>query len=188
VKDDLFAGTERFAKNASDVTEVNLDPAMLGAVSDKSKGGNRDFARKMDFVVVHSYSYDQPGMYRQEDLDAFRQRMTGDGWKCFIHERSKKESSDICQKPHADGETNELAIMTAEPKELTFVHMKGRMSLSEMSMKGHMASMGGGNMMMMPFLFGGGDHDGGSRGAGRTPPPPMPPTAPVAPTSPSSPK
>ncbi len=29
-KDELFAGTERFAKGASDVTDVNLGPEMLG--------------------------------------------------------------------------------------------------------------------------------------------------------------
>src|ERR1039458_4159599 len=32
VKDDLFAGTEKFAKGASDVTEINLDPKMMGMV------------------------------------------------------------------------------------------------------------------------------------------------------------
>lgn len=188
VKDDLFPGTEKFAKNASDVTEVNLDPTMLNAVGDRGKDGNKDFARRMDFVVVHSYTYDQPGMYRQEDLEEYRQRLAGNGWKCFIHERSKKESSDICQRPGADPEVNEMAIMTAEPKELTFVHMKGRMSLSEMSMKGHMASMGGGNMMMMPFLFGaGGDHEH-SRMTMKAPPTPNTPPPPVASPAPASPK
>ena len=32
VKDALFAGTEKFAKGASDVTEINLDPKMMGMV------------------------------------------------------------------------------------------------------------------------------------------------------------
>ena len=163
VKDDLFAGTEKFAKNASDVTEVNLDPSMLGAVS-TGKADGADIARKLDFIVVHSYTYDQPGMYRQEDLEEYRGKLAGSGWKCFIHERSKQESSDICQRTGSDPETHELAILTAEPKELTFVHLKGRMSLGELSMKGKMATMGGG--MMLPFMLGdtgSKDWDQGSR-------------------------
>ena len=35
VKDDLFAGTEIFAKGASDVTEVTMDPDTLGMVTGK---------------------------------------------------------------------------------------------------------------------------------------------------------
>ena len=164
VKDDLFNGTEKFAKNASDVTEVNLDPTMLGAVN---KGGNAGIAKKLDFIVVHSYTYDQPGMYRQEDLEEYRQRLAGNGWKCFIHERSKKESSDICQRGGAtDSDTRELAILTAEPKEITFVHLKGRMSLGEMSMMGQMGAAGGG--MVLPMMMGGAD-------APAPPPPPPPP-------------
>ena len=36
LKDDLFAGTEIFAKNATDVTEISMDPDSLDRVS-----GNR---------------------------------------------------------------------------------------------------------------------------------------------------
>ena len=43
VKDDLFAGTEKFAQGASDVTEVNLDKSMLGMVR-----GNSELAHKME--------------------------------------------------------------------------------------------------------------------------------------------
>ena len=156
VKDDLFAGTEKFAKNASDVTEVNLDPSMLGAVGG-SKGNGANVARRLDFIVVHSYEYDQPGMYKMEDIEEYRAKLAGAGGGCFIHDRSKQESSDICQRTGSDPETHELAIVTAEPKELTFVHLKGRMSLAELSMQGKMASSGG----MMGLLIMGGGMGGG---------------------------
>ena len=129
VKDDLLAGTEKFAEGASSVTDVNLDPSMMSMV-----GKNSEMAHKMDFIVVHTYEYDKPGMYKMEDLDVYRKRLADGSWNCFVHTREVKsgESTDICSRKGADNETNEMVIITAEPKELTFVHMKGRMSLSDL--------------------------------------------------------
>jgi hypothetical protein len=129
VKDDLFAGTEQFAKNASDVTEVNLDPKMLGMLG---KNTSNDLAHKMEFVVVHSYEYDKPGMYKMEDVEAYRKKLMDGSWNCFIHTRDKDGSTDICQRTSADNETHEMVIMTAEPKELTFVHLKGKMTVDDL--------------------------------------------------------
>jgi hypothetical protein len=133
VKDDLFAGTEKFATGASDVTEVNLDPKMLGMLG---KGTSADLARKMDFFVVHSYTYDKPGMYKSEDLEIFRKRLVDGNWNCFIHTRDKSGSTDICQRTGADNETHEMVIMTAEPTELTFVHLRGKMTLDDLRKMG----------------------------------------------------
>jgi hypothetical protein len=139
VKDDLFAGTEKFATGASDVTEVNLDPKMLGMLG---KGTSSDLARKMDFFVVHSYTYDKPGMYKPEDVEVYRKRLVDGNWNCFIHTRDKSGSTDICQRTAADNETHEMVIMTAEPTELTFVHLRGRMTIDDLRKMG--GSMGGG--------------------------------------------
>ena len=152
VKDDLFAGTEKFAVGASDVSEVNLDRNMLGMV-DKGKDG---LAGKMDFIVVHSYTYDKPGMYKLEDVEAYRKKLTDGSWNCFVHTREKDESTDICQRTMPDNETHEMVIMTAEPKELTFVHLRGRMSLSDLGKMGGSMGVGMGS--------------GSGSGSGTTPP------------------
>ena len=140
VKDDLFAGTEKFAQGASDVTEVNLDPKMMDMIPDK-KSGSADLARKMNFIVIHTYTYDKPGMYRQEDLDVYRKKLTDGSWSCAIHVKEKEESTDICSRTGPDHESTEMVIMSAEPKELTFIHMSGRMSLSDLQKMG--GKMGG---------------------------------------------
>lgn len=134
VKDDLFAGTEKFAQGAKDVTEVNMDKSMLGMVPKGAAG----MASKMDYIVIHSYTYDKPGMYRMEDIDAFRKKLTDGSWNCFIHTRDKDGSTDICSRSGDHGASNELVIMTTEAKELTFIHLSGRMS------PGDLVKMGGG--------------------------------------------
>lgn len=119
VKDDLFAGTEVFAKGASDVTEVTMDPDTLGMVDGKDGGR----AHRMVLNVVRTYSYDKPGLYNMADVDAFRNKLNTGDWHCSVHTRSLKtgESTDICNKHRTDDMT-ETAIITVEPKELTFIH------------------------------------------------------------------
>ena len=119
VKDDLFAGTEKFAQNASSVTEVDMDPDSLGMV----KGSNSTRARRTVLSVVHTYSYDKPGMYNMADVDAFRNKLNTGDWHCSVHVRELKsgESTDVCRK-HRTDDLEETAIVTVEPKELTFIH------------------------------------------------------------------
>ena len=138
VKDELFAGTEKFAKGASDVTDVNLGPDMLGMVSGKHGG---DLAHKMNFMVVRSYTYPHKGMYSVEDVEAYRQKLKS-GWNCFIHtyESESGESTDICNRALPNGQGNEMVIMTVEPKQLTFIHMSGNASLADL---GKLGAMGG---------------------------------------------
>ncbi len=139
VKDELFAGTEKFAAGASDVTDVNLGPDMLGMVSGKH-GGN--LAHKLNFMVVRTYEYPKPGMYNLADVDVYRQRLRAGNWNCFIHTHESKtgESTDICNRALPNGQGNEMVILTVEPKELTFIHMSGTGSLADL---GKLGSMGG---------------------------------------------
>jgi hypothetical protein len=140
VKDDLFAGAEKFAQGASEVTEINLDPSTIGMVS--HGGQEAGVARKMNFMVIHSYKYEKPGMYSMEDFQAYSKKLTDGTWNCSIHVREKNGSTDICSRTAADHETNEMVILTAEPRELTFIHMSGKMSLSDLSRMGNGAHPG----------------------------------------------
>jgi len=131
VKDDLFAGTEKFAKGAKEVSEVTLDPSMMGMIPGGKDGGS-DMAHKMRFIVVRSYEYDKPGMYKMEDVEVYRKKLDDGSWNCSIRVREKDESTDICSRQTADHKGSEMVIIAAEPKELTFIHMSGNMSLNDL--------------------------------------------------------
>lgn len=119
VKDDLFNGTKIFEKGASDVTEITMDPDTLEMVG--GKDGKR--AHNMVLNVVRTYSYDKPGMYNMADVDAIRNKLNTGEWHCSVHTRDLKtgESTDVCRKRRTD-DLSETAIITVEPKELTFIH------------------------------------------------------------------
>jgi len=140
-KDDLFQGTDQFAKAAKDVTEVNLDKRML-ALMDKfgaSSGSDKNeinLAKKMDFIYVRSYEFEKPGQYKSADVDAFRARLDGPEWSHIVKERSKDEQNDVWVRTDDTGQFSELVVISAEAAELNFVHLKGHMSMQELTQAG----------------------------------------------------
>jgi len=136
VKDDLFAGFEKFAQGASAVTEINLDPTtmqILGA----NRGPNAELARKLSLVAIRSYSYDKPGIYRVEDVDAFRKKLEDGSWSCSVHVRNQNSSSDICSRSTGDHETNEMVILSIRPQKISLIHMSGKLSLRDLMELSH---------------------------------------------------
>ena len=138
--DPLLEGSELFAANAREANEINMDGKSLGLLG--GSGGLGDAAKKLDFVVVHSYEYDRAGMYRQQDVDAVVNRLHDGSWSCMVHTRSAQESADICMRQSGDHETNELVVIAAEPKQVAFIHIKGRMSLADLQKLGASVGMG----------------------------------------------
>jgi hypothetical protein len=130
-KDNLFAGTEKFAQGARESTEINLDPDTMAMMN--QHGRNADLAKKMKFMSIRTYEYDKPGMYKMEDVEVFRRKLDDSSWKCAIRVREKDESTDICSRLDSDNETREMVILTSEPTELTFIHIVGQMSLEDLS-------------------------------------------------------
>jgi hypothetical protein len=131
-KDSLFGDTSKFAKGASDVSEINLDPKTMGLVRSSYASG---LAHKMKFMVIHSYIYDKPGMYNMDDVEVYRRKLNDGTWSCSIHVRNKDGATDICTRT-APGNGSEMVIISAEPKQLSFIHMSGNVSLSDMARSG----------------------------------------------------
>lgn len=132
--DDLFAGTEKFAQGASGSTEINLDPDTMGMVG--SKNNNGDLSKKIKKMVIRSYTYDKPGMFKMEDIEVYRGKLEDGTWKCSVRVREKNQSTDICSRPAADHQTREMVIITTQPREVTFIHMTGQMSMDDLGKAG----------------------------------------------------
>jgi len=149
VKDELFAGTEKFEQGASDVTNVNLDPSMLGTI-----GGDKSaVAQRMQFVVVRKYRYPKPGMYKMEDLEPYRQKLRTGNWNCFIHTMESKsgKSTDICYQPAPNNQGNDMVIMKVAPMELTFIHISGDASLADIEKLGALNGINASNKNAQPL-------------------------------------
>lgn len=149
VKDDLFFGADKFSHGAKSSTEVNLDKKMLsmaakfaGSDSDDRDGKDKDdkdaakLVNKLEFVIVRSYEYEKPGQYSMADVEEFQRRLESGGWSHIVKTRSATDSTDVCVKTDDNGAFSELVVISAEPTELTFVHLKGHMSMDELTRAG----------------------------------------------------
>jgi hypothetical protein len=135
-KDELFAGAEKFAAKAKTSSEVNLDSRMLGLASGFGGGDNSGLMKKLDFVIVRSYEYDKAGDYNMADVEPFTKRLESGGWSHLVKERSATESTDVCVRIDRENQISELVVIDAEPKELTFVHLKGHLSMKDLMKAG----------------------------------------------------
>ncbi len=137
--DPMLAGAERFEQGAKEVTEVNLDQSML-AMAARFVGNDDAEAKrlmsKMDFVYVRSYEYAKAGGYRMEDVAQFRGRLDESRWSHVVKNRSATESTDVWMRTDNEGQFSELMVIAAEPTELTFVHLKGRLTVEELTKAG----------------------------------------------------
>jgi Domain of unknown function (DUF4252) len=70
------------------------------------------------------------------DVEEFRKRLEDGGWSHIVKERSENESTDVCVKTDQNGQFSELVVISAEPRELTFVHLKGHMSMEDLTKMG----------------------------------------------------
>lgn len=133
--DPILAGADRFEQGAKEVTEVNLDKTMLAMAAKFLGNDDADAKRlmsKMDFVYVRSYEYAKAGQYRMEDLAQFRRRLDESKWSHLVKNRSETESNDVWIRMDDEGQFSELMVIAAEPTQLSFVHLKGRMSVDDL--------------------------------------------------------
>jgi Domain of unknown function (DUF4252) len=131
------SGLDSLASKAKETVQITLDQSMLkmaGAfLSDNSKGKGipKDLLDGLKAITVRSFEFDQPGQYRAEDLDAIRAQLRAPGWSRIINVQEKDESSEIYVR-NDQGKVAGLAIVAAEPKELSVIYIDGAINLSDL--------------------------------------------------------
>ncbi len=135
--DHLFDAVDKLGAKAKESNEVNLDKNMLGLAA--RKGGEKgELAQKLDYIVVRDYEFARENEYNMDDLKPIFKKLDEGGWKHLVRTREQKEMTDICIRQDAEGVTKEMVIISAEPKELSLIHLKGNVNLSDMKNFGNL--------------------------------------------------
>ena len=133
------------AGRAKETVDVALDPATLqmagGFLSGRKeaaaeKGGLPDLVAGLKAVYVRSYSFEEAGAYSEKDVESVRSQLTAP-WTKLVSVRSQKdgESVDVYVWPE-NGQSGGMAVLVAEPKELTVVNIIGRIDLAQLAAMG----------------------------------------------------
>ena len=123
---------ERLAAKASEVVDVDMDEYTLKFAGNFMNKNNPNEAEAHKVVsslkglCVRSFEFDKDAEYAEEDLEALRSQLRAPVWSRMVGVRSKrdKENVDVYFRMEKGAVTG-LAVIAAEPKELTFVHIDG---------------------------------------------------------------
>jgi len=129
---------EQYAKGAKEVTNVVLDKNTMalasGFMKGKGNGNNtaKDIVSKLNGIYIHTFEYDRDGAYNRKSVEQIRNQFKGPEWSNIVssHEsgkgddKAKGEDTDIWMHI-VNGTIRGMVIITAEPRELTFVQIDG---------------------------------------------------------------
>jgi hypothetical protein len=123
---------ERLAAKASEVVDVNMDENMLKFAGNFMNKNKPDEAEAQKLVTglkglcVRSFEFASDAQYAEEDLEELRAQLRAPIWSRMVGVRSKRDRENVDVYFRMEkGSVTGLAVIAAEPKELTFVHIDG---------------------------------------------------------------
>jgi hypothetical protein len=135
----LLPNLDTIAKRAADTVDVTLDASLLQLAAsfmtgdDADEAAVRELLRGLKGIYVKSYEFDTDGAYSPADLDSVRAQLGRGSWTRLVSVTSSKERSNSEVYAWMDqGVSNGLAIISAEPRELTIVNIVGRIDLEKL--------------------------------------------------------
>lgn len=126
------AGLDRLAAKASEVVDISLDGPLLQLAGrflsekDPDEAKVKRMIGGLKGVYVKSFEFDERDQYKESDVEDFRSQLRAPGWARIVGARSKRngENAEVYLKTDG-GQITGLAVISADPKELTIVNIVG---------------------------------------------------------------
>jgi hypothetical protein len=131
---------EKLSKKAASVNQVNLDGDMLQLaakfmeMSDDSDAKQvKEIIKGLRGIYIKNFEFDEPNQYSPADVEEVRRQLAAPGWSKMVenHEKSSGETNEIYVMKD-ENKIEGIAILVAEPKELTVVNIVGRIDLEKL--------------------------------------------------------
>lgn len=88
-------------------------------------------AEGIQLLQVRTFEFENEGAYKASDLEDIRRQLQKPGWSKIVSVRETKESVDVYLMTK-EGQGAGIAVLAAEPKELTVVHILGNLSARDL--------------------------------------------------------
>jgi hypothetical protein len=131
-------GLDRLAKLADESVNLDIPPAMLGIASGFLKGDGDQAAAKqllsaLKGIYIRSFEFDRDDAYTADDVEMIRKQLGAPGWSKFISQERKRDRELVEIYSWQEGGVSAgLAILVAEPMELTIINIVGPIDLSKL--------------------------------------------------------
>ena len=134
---------EKLASKADEVVDVTLDGSTLKfaekfmeADKDEDDAEALNIIKNLTGIYVKSFEFDKPDQYSEADVEAIRAQLRNSSWNRMVNVTShrNKELDEVYLMTGPDSKTNlGLAVIVAEPKELTVVNIVGPIDVDHLS-------------------------------------------------------
>ena len=131
---------ESLKSKASEVTDVSLDGSMLQLASqamanekDPDLAKAKDVINKLKGVYVKTFEFKEKNQYSAADLEPIRAQLRDSNWSkaVDVQERESGESTEVYLMKEGESLIG-LAVLVAEPRELTVVNIVGPIELDKL--------------------------------------------------------
>jgi hypothetical protein len=105
-------------------------------MTDEDDREGLEVIKNLKGIYVKSFTFDKPGDYSQEDVEAIRSQLHAPAWSRIVTARDKREgeTTEIYLMTERDGgNVLGMAIIAAEPTELTVVNIVGPVDIDKLS-------------------------------------------------------
>lgn len=133
-----LSSLDKLAAQARESTNVSLDESKLKLAAQflsKDEPGSEkaiSVLNGMKGVYVRSFEFDKGAKYPDSALEPIRKQLRGPGWSNIVSVRERDETSEIYF--YGAGNTlGGIAVIAAEPNELTVVNIVGPVDINALS-------------------------------------------------------
>ena len=129
------------SKKAAQSVDISLDPSLLhlatgviGSDGDTNGAAVNDLIKGVTGIYVRSYTFDRPGEYSRADVRAVQAQLLAPGWQPVVATHDLKRQSDVDIYLRRTGDhTDGVAIIAAQPRQLTIVNIVGSIDLARLA-------------------------------------------------------
>ncbi|HEX8179318.1 MAG TPA: DUF4252 domain-containing protein [Pyrinomonadaceae bacterium] len=134
---------ESLATRANQIVDVNLPESMLRLIpisaiksTDVDVKDLKQIIAGLKGVYVKNFEFNNEGEYTQADIAPIRAQLKAPGWARFVNIINKKEGRNIevyLMTAPQGARVEGLAILAAEPKQLTVVNIVGIIDIEKLA-------------------------------------------------------
>ena len=131
---------ERLSAKAKETVEVNMDGPMLHWASkflsqeDPDEKKAAKLVENLKGIYVRSFEFTDEGAYTAADVESLRSQFKSPTWSRVVGVRSEHDGDNVDIFFHMENDKmTGIVVISAEPKELTFVNIVGPLEIDQLS-------------------------------------------------------
>jgi hypothetical protein len=129
---------DNLAPKASETVDINVDERLIKLTlkffgNDPDDQEVKKIISGMKGIYVKSFEFEKDGEFSASDVEVVRSQLRGPSWSKILNVNSKKEGTLEVYVMTNGSEIGGVAVLAAEPRELTVVNIIGPVDLEKLT-------------------------------------------------------